>query len=268
MVARILPQAFYARECLEVALDLLGKRLRHGPVTLRITEVEAYRFPGDTANHARFGRTARNAPMWGPPGHAYVYLCYGLHQLLNFVTDCEGRAAAVLIRAAEPLEGLDTVRARRGDKHGPVLLTGPGKIGMALGIDTRFSGQPLFRAGALEVLDAEPVREVLIGPRVGVDYAAPVDRSAPWRLAVANTPWVSQRAPLSPLRMERAAFLAAQARAAAETHVAERVARAPAGGETDTTERRVRALSTTRTARAQGPILAAEATSSRRRKRP
>jgi DNA-3-methyladenine glycosylase len=100
-MSRPLPQSFYARECLEVACDLIGKQLVHGPVRLRITEVEAYRHGGDTANHCRFGRTARNAPMWGPPGHAYVYLCYGIHQMLNLVTDEDGRGAAVLVRAAE-----------------------------------------------------------------------------------------------------------------------------------------------------------------------
>jgi DNA-3-methyladenine glycosylase len=142
-MSKILPKAFYARECLEVALALLGKHLHHGEVTLRITEVEAYRHPGDSANHARFGRTERNAPMWGPPGHAYVYLIYGMHQMLNLVTDRDGEAAAVLIRAAEVVDGLPLVRARRGDKEGPVLLTGPGKVAAALGLDRSFSGASL-----------------------------------------------------------------------------------------------------------------------------
>jgi DNA-3-methyladenine glycosylase len=209
-VSSILPQSFYARECLEVAVDLVGKLLRHGPVTLRITEVEAYRFPGDTANHARFGMTPRNRPMWGPPGHAYVYLCYGLHQMLNLVTDGEGRAAAVLVRACEPVEGLEYVQARRGDKAGPVLLTGPGKVGNALALDTSFSGAPLFRPGALEVLDAPLARELLVGPRVGIDYAEPAHREAPWRVALAGTRWVSQRAQLHPLDQKVGAFLLAQ----------------------------------------------------------
>jgi DNA-3-methyladenine glycosylase len=209
-VAQILLQSFYERECLEVALDLVGKLLRRGPVTLRITEVEAYRFPGDTANHCRFGKTARNAPMWGPAGHAYVYLCYGIHQMLNLVTDGEGRGAAVLIRSCEPVEGLSVVRARRGDREGPVLLTGPGKVGSALGLDTSFSGAALFTGEELSVLHAEPAPALLVGPRVGVDYAEPAHRDAPWRIALAGTPWVSQRATLRPFVQERAAYLRAE----------------------------------------------------------
>jgi DNA-3-methyladenine glycosylase len=80
-----LARAFYARDALTVARALLGKQLRRGRVVLRITEVEAYRHPDDSASHCRMGKTPRNAPMWGPPGHAYVYLCYGIHQLLNLV---------------------------------------------------------------------------------------------------------------------------------------------------------------------------------------
>ncbi len=99
-----LPATFYARDALDVAAELLGAQVTANGVTLRITEVEAYRFPGDTANHARMGRTPRNAPMWGPPGHAYVYLCYGLHRMLNFVTGPEGHAAAVLIREDAPVQ--------------------------------------------------------------------------------------------------------------------------------------------------------------------
>jgi DNA-3-methyladenine glycosylase len=208
-MGKILPKSFYARECLEVALDLLGKELRHGEVSLRITEVEAYRHPGDSANHARFGRTERNAPMWGPPGHAYVYLIYGMHQMLNLVTDRDGEAAAVLVRAAEILAGEPTVRARRGGKEGPVLLTGPGKVAAALGLDRSFSGLSLIR-GALTVRDAPPARDFLIGPRVGVDYAEPAHRDAPWRIALANTPWVSQRKTLTPLQGSVEAFLASQ----------------------------------------------------------
>ncbi|MCC6746764.1 MAG: DNA-3-methyladenine glycosylase [Deltaproteobacteria bacterium] len=196
----MLPQAFYARDALEVARDLLGAHLRHGEVTLRITEVEAYRFPEDSANHARVGRTARNAPMWGPPGRAYVYLCYGMHHLLNLVTGEEGEAAAVLVRAAEPVLGLEVVRARRGGKAGPVLLTGPGKVAAALGLDLAFNHHPVYEPGNLEVVVGEPPAAVLAGPRVGIDYAEPRHRRAPWRLAVANSLWVSARKELRPLR--------------------------------------------------------------------
>jgi DNA-3-methyladenine glycosylase len=87
---RLLSRQFYARDALDVARDLLGQEFWQGAVGLRITEVEAYRYPDDSANHCRRGLTARNAPMWGPPGHAYVYLCYGLHQMLNLVTNRDG----------------------------------------------------------------------------------------------------------------------------------------------------------------------------------
>jgi DNA-3-methyladenine glycosylase len=190
----LLPQRFFARDALEVAHDLLGKELRRGVVRLRITEVEAYRFPGDTANHGRFGRTARNAPMWGPPGRAYVYLCYGLHWMLNLVTDSEGEAAAVLVRAAEPVAGLAQVCARRGTgREVPALLTGPGKVAQALGLDGAFNHHPVFRRGGLEVREGPAPQGVLAGPRVGIDYAAPQDRNAPWRVAAAGTRWVSLR---------------------------------------------------------------------------
>jgi len=186
------PRAFYDRSVVDVARDLLGAHLQHGEVTLRITEVEAYG-PSDSASHSRSGPTARNAPMWGPPGHLYVYLCYGLHQMVNLVCEAEGRSAAVLIRSAEPVEGLASIRARRGGKAGPVLLTGPGKVGAALGLDTGWSGHDLCAPGGVEVFSGSPPAEILVGPRVGIDYAAPADRDAPLRFAVGGTPWVSHR---------------------------------------------------------------------------
>jgi len=189
-------RSFYDRPVAEVARALLGRHLRHGEVTLRITEVEAYG-PNDSASHSRSGPTARNAPMWGPPGHLYVYLCYGLHQLVNIVCEAEGRGAAVLIRAAEPVSGLERIRARRGGKSGPVLLTGPGKVGAALGLDTTWSGHDLCAAGGVEVLEGPPPEAVLAGPRVGIDYADPVDRQAPLRFAIAGTRWVSHRRDLA-----------------------------------------------------------------------
>jgi DNA-3-methyladenine glycosylase len=197
-MSRILPQSFYARDALVVAEALLGQQLHCAGVVLRITEVEAYRSPGDSASHCRMGRTARNAPMWGPPGHAYVYLCYGVHCLLNLVTGQDDEGEAVLIRACEPLGGLRTVMARRNAaKSGPGLLTGPGKVAAALGIDTSFSGQCLFRRGGLTVREGTAPAAVLCGPRVGIGYADPEHRQAPWRLAIADCPWVSQRALLT-----------------------------------------------------------------------
>lgn len=198
-----LSQSFFARDALEVAPDLLGRHLVRGEVTLRITEVEAYCWPDDTANHCRMGRTPRNAPMWGPAGHAYVYLCYGLHRMLNVVTNAEGEGAAVLIRACEPVRGLETVRRRRGGKDGPVLLSGPGKVGAALDLETTWSGHPLFRRGELEVRAGDAVGAIVVGPRVGVDYAEPAHREAPWRFAIAGSKWVSHRSTLVPLGARR-----------------------------------------------------------------
>jgi DNA-3-methyladenine glycosylase len=196
----IVEQSFYARDALIVAEAVLGKLLRHGGVVLRITEVEAYRHPDDSANHCRAGRTARNAPMWGPPGHAYVYLCYGMHHMLNLVTDGEGQGAAVLVRAAEPVRGHALVRERRGGRDGPIALTGPGKVAAALGLDTSFSGHSLFRRGGLSVVEADPPAAILAGPRVGIAYARPRDQRAPWRLAVADSDYVSHPKTLRRLR--------------------------------------------------------------------
>lgn len=191
-----LPPEFYDRDALEVARDLVGATVTHGGVTLRLTELEAYRFPGDTANHARMGRTPRNAPMWGPPGHAYVYLCYGLHQMLNLVTGPEGHAAAVLVRAAEVVEGEALVRARRGGKVGPAATAGPGRVGAALGLTTALSGSRLD--GPIVVEAAPGPAPLLVGPRVGIDYAAEADRRAPWRVALAGSPFVTARRTLAP----------------------------------------------------------------------
>jgi len=188
-----LPEAFFARDARTVARELLGKRLVRDEVVLSITEVEAYFWPGDSACHARHGRTARNDAMWGPAGRAYVYLCYGLHHLLNLSADRDGQAAAVLIRACAPVSGLEIIRRRRGGKRGPVLLTGPGKVGQALSLDTSWSGHPLHASGGLEVHDGPAPARVAVGPRVGVGYALPQDQEAHWRYADADTPWVSQR---------------------------------------------------------------------------
>lgn len=196
----LLTPAFFARDALVVARDLLGAVLRRDRVVLRITETEAYRWPDDTANHCHNGRTPRNEPMWGPPGRAYVYLCYGMHNMLNVVTGPPGEGAAVLIRACEPLAGLATVEARRGGRRGYALTTGPGNVGQALAIDTSWSNHPLCRRGGLTIRAGEPVATVLVGPRVGIDFASPKDRVAPYRFAIAGSPWVSRRRELAPAR--------------------------------------------------------------------
>jgi len=187
----LLPVAFFDRDVVTVARALLGQHIRRDDVSVRITEVEAYLGPEDTAAHARAGVTPRTTPLFGPPGHAYVYLVYGLHHLLNLVAGAPG--AAVLIRAAEPVEGLATIAARRGGRAGPGLLDGPGKVGQALDVDTSWSGHPVTEPGGLELRAGETPETVLVGRRVGIDYAAPADRDAELRFAVPGTRWVSHR---------------------------------------------------------------------------
>ncbi|MEZ4317804.1 MAG: DNA-3-methyladenine glycosylase [Myxococcota bacterium] len=191
-----LSRDFFARDVLVVAPALLGVEVRHGAVRLRITETEAYRWPGDTACHARHGRTPRTAPLFGPPGHAYVYLCYGLHQMLNIVTGPDGEAQAVLVRSAEIVSGADVVHERR---RGRSDLAGPGKVGQALGIDAGFTGAPFYEPGGMELFAGTPAERLLQGPRVGIDYAEPEHRALPWRWADAASRAVSHRKALSPV---------------------------------------------------------------------
>jgi len=205
----ILPQSFYARDALELAHALLGQELHVGEVALRITEVEAYRHPDDSANHCRMGRTRRNAPMWGPPGHAYVYLCYGVHSMLNLVAGLDGEGTAVLVRACEPVRGHAQIVARRGGRAmGPGVLDGPGKVAAALGLDTTWSGHALFRPGGLTLRRGVPPSAVLEGPRIGIGYATPEHQEAPWRLASADSAFVGHKkalrpAPIDPRRPSR-----------------------------------------------------------------
>ncbi|KAF3796868.1 DNA-3-methyladenine glycosylase [Nymphaea thermarum] len=187
----IMGPEFFRMDALDLAPCLLGKLLRRDDVVLQITEVEAYR-QNDTACHGRFGITPRTAPLFGPGGHAYVYMCYGLHVMLNVVADKEGIGAAVLIRSCSPVSGLETIKERRGQRtEKPILLTGPGKIGQALGLSTTWSNHPLYVPGGLEILDGLEPEKILVGPRVGIDYADPEHVNAPWRFAIAGTPWIS-----------------------------------------------------------------------------
>jgi DNA-3-methyladenine glycosylase len=181
------------------ARALLGQRLVRGDVTLRITEVEAYGGPEDGASHARHGRTARNAPMWGPPGRAYLYFCYGMHWMLNVVTGPEGAASAVLIRGAEVVAGLDTVLARRrAAKATPVLCAGPGKVAQALGLDKTFDGHDLLVSGGLELREGPPPAQLLAGPRLGIGFATAEDQARPWRFADAGSTAVMKKQDLAP----------------------------------------------------------------------
>ena len=177
----VLSRAFFDRPTVPVARDLLGRHLAMPDgVVLEITETEAY-CADDTACHAHRGRTPRTAPMFGPPGHLYVYLCYGIHHLLNLVTESEGVAGCVLVRACTVVAGEAQVQVRRG---GPRDLRGPGKVGQALGLTVDWSGRALSESRPLEgmaVLEGRPVDEHHTTPRIGIDYAEPVDRDRLWR---------------------------------------------------------------------------------------
>ena len=180
------------------ARALLGQLLVREGVTLRITEVEAYGGLEDTASHARHGRTVRNAPMWGPPGRAYLYFCYGVHWMLNVVTGPEGEATAVLIRGAEVVAGLELVLQRRkAAKATPLLCAGPGKVAQALGLDKTFDGHDLLAPGGLELRESPPVQRILAGPRLGIGFAMPEDQIRPWRFADGDSHAVLQRKALA-----------------------------------------------------------------------
>ncbi len=189
-----LAAAFYQRDdVLRVAQELLGQILvtRFDGVRTagRITEVEAYRAPDDRACHAwNNRRTPRTEVMFQVGGRAYIYLCYGIHHLFNVVTGPEGAAHAVLVRAVEPVEGLDCMLERRRAKRaGPALTTGPGALAQALGLHTRFSGQSLLAPDSpVWIEPGEAPRTIASGPRIGVDYAGEC-AAWPWRFWAADS---------------------------------------------------------------------------------
>jgi DNA-3-methyladenine glycosylase len=178
-----------------VARALLGRVLvcdrSRTRLAARIVEVEAYRGARDPASHAFRGRTPRNATMFGPPGHTYVYFTYGMHHCLNVVCDREGVAAAVLLRALAPLAGEALMRRRRGVREGDRLLRGPGCVAQALGLSREHDGEDLV-SGPLWIADAAPRREghaIACGRRIGI--RAGTER--PWRFWLAGHPCVSGR---------------------------------------------------------------------------
>ncbi|KAB0612957.1 DNA-3-methyladenine glycosylase [Castellaniella defragrans] len=183
---RRLDRAFYDRPVETVARDLLGRLLVHatpaGPRIGRIVEVEAYLGPGDLAAHTARGRTARTRAMFGPPGHAYVYLIYGMHHCMNVVTGPEGSGTAVLLRALAPVLGLDA------------STSGPGRLCRAMGVTRDHYGIDLCGDTLwLARDDAPPPAEIAAGPRIGVDYAGEW-AAKPLRFFVPGHPAVS-RAP-------------------------------------------------------------------------
>jgi DNA-3-methyladenine glycosylase len=180
---------FFARSVHEVAPELIGATLVVDGVGGRIVEAEAYDHE-DPAAHGFRGRTARNASMFGPPGHAYVYRSYGIHWCLNLVCEDEGAAAAVLLRALEPTHRLDAMRARRGLDDARLLCSGPGRLCQALGVTREHDGLALDEP-PFELLERETTPKLVTGPRIGITRAA--DR--PWRYGLAGSSFVSRGFP-------------------------------------------------------------------------
>ncbi|HEU5062926.1 MAG TPA: DNA-3-methyladenine glycosylase [Solirubrobacterales bacterium] len=186
-----LSRTFFDRSVHDVARALIGCTLLHDGVGGKIVETESYE-RDDPACHAYVGLTPRTEVLFGPPGHAYVYLSYGIHSLLNAVAEAEGRAAAVLIRALEPTHGLDRMRQRRGTRTDRELCSGPGKLTEALGVNLGANRADLGR-DPFRLTDRPPgwEGELIAGPRVGITKA--VDR--PWRFSLAGSPHVSRPRP-------------------------------------------------------------------------
>ncbi len=196
----IFNQNFFAQPTLTVARELLGQRLVREidgqRLSAQIVETEAYIGPTDTACHASKGRTSRTEVMFGPPGRAYVYLVYGMHSMLNLVTEAEDFPAAVLIRAAAPVEGIDMMRANRHLKNpqSKHLTNGPGKLCQALAIDRTLNNWDVTLGQTLWIEQGESMPENLIvtGSRIGIDYAEPKDRDVPWRFWLEGSEFVSK----------------------------------------------------------------------------
>jgi DNA-3-methyladenine glycosylase len=190
----ILKRAFYARPTVEVARDLLGKVLAHGPAAGIIVETEAYLGGDDLAAHSARGLTGRTRVVFGPPGHAYVYLIYGMYECLNLVAEPDGQAGCVLIRALEPAAGLDLMRQRRpAARKLEDLASGPAKLTLALGITRDHNGADVT-CGDLVVREAagrgavEITPEIRVGPRVGITKCA----DWPLRFSVKGSRFVSR----------------------------------------------------------------------------
>ncbi len=196
-----LPRSFFERRTAEVARELLGLWLcrdtKEGLACGRIVETEAYGGPEDRASHARAGRTRRTTPMFGEVGHAYVYLIYGMHECLNVVAYHGADAGAVLLRALEPVVGLELMRSRRGRPAGPGtrLCSGPARLCQAMAVDRTLdsydltSGERLWLAAPPEMTLLTEIGE---GRRIGVDYATDSWAARPWRFWLNGHPSVSR----------------------------------------------------------------------------
>jgi DNA-3-methyladenine glycosylase len=186
----ILRRSFYNQPAIQVARELLGKVLIHGATGGIIVETEAYLGLDDAASHAYRGITKRTEVMFGPPGHAYVYFIYGMYECVNVVAERDGTAGAVLIRALEPLLGIELMQTRRhGAKRLRDLASGPGKLTIALGITRALNGADVTK-GPLVVRDrrgAEPF-EIVAGPRIGISKCAEL----PLRFTIAGNEFVSR----------------------------------------------------------------------------
>ena len=181
---------FFARSVHAVARELIGCRLLYDGAGGTIVETESYD-RDDPACHAYVGLTERTAVLFGPPGRAYVYLSYGIHNLLNFVCEPEGAAAAVLIRALEPTEGIESMRKRRGLEHASELCSGPGKLTEALGITLAQNDADLSRPPFAILPPTDEPPEVVTSPRVGITKAV----KRPWRFSAKNNKFVSRPRP-------------------------------------------------------------------------
>jgi DNA-3-methyladenine glycosylase len=184
-----LERAFYSRSVHDVARDLVGCTLRHAGAAARIVETESYHMD-EAACHAHAGVTNRTSTLFGPPGRAYVYFSYGVHSLLNAVAEDEGVGAAVLIRALEPVEGIELMRERRRLERAEDLCSGPGKLTQALGIGLALNGSSLLD-GPIELharaAGAHPPR-IVLGERIGITKAVDL----PWRFCDADSRHVSR----------------------------------------------------------------------------
>jgi DNA-3-methyladenine glycosylase len=188
-----LPHSFYDRDPRAVAPELLGKLLVRGSRSARIVEVEAYYGRHDPASHARKGQTPRNAAMFGPPGHWYVYFTYGMHWCANVVCEIEGEAAAVLLRAARPERGLGLMRkCRPAAQRDRDLCRGPARLCQAFGVDGRLNTSDAVNGSFRIVDDGETVTGIIATTRVGI--SSPAGAKLPWRWLIDGDPHISKPA--------------------------------------------------------------------------